>query len=321
MPLLLALVRLRLSAVFAQPLALPANAGPLLRSVFGAALRQGACSTGAPSCDGCPLLRGCAYPALFRTPPRDTQFDQRFSEVPNPYVIEPPALGARLLAAGEPLHWHMVLIGADAQRRLPLVLAAWQRALHNGLGPRRVRGELSAPALIADTGCCHPLTAADVQRAASQPAVLALPPAPAHAAAAQLHFQTPLRLQHNGRPLSADALSPRLLASHLLRRCNLMLDLHLGIRPAPFDAPALVALAETLSDDRSLLQWHDGSRWSARQQRDTPLGGLLGRWTLRGSLSPLLPWLWLGQWLHLGKGATQGLGGYTLRTPADAAEP
>ena len=45
----------------------------------------------------------------------------------------------------------------------------------------------------------------------------------------------------------------------------------------------------------------------------------LGRWTLRGSpdvLGDLWPWLWLGQWLHVGKNATMGMGGYTLELAA-----
>ena len=49
----------------------------------------------------------------------------------------------------------------------------------------------------------------------------------------------------------------------------------------------------------------------------------MGAWTLQAdgaALAPLLPWLRLGQWLHLGKNATMGLGGYVLRSgPADAA--
>jgi hypothetical protein len=137
---------------------------------------------------------------------------------------------------------------------------------------------------------------------------------PPPARTVHLHFHTPLRLQQNGRPLLPAELSPRKLVADLLRRCNLVLDLHLGLRPAPFDARALVALAAGLADDRSALQWHDGHRFSARQSRETPTGGVLGRWTLHGDLAPLLPWLHLGQWLHLGKGVTLGQGGYRLET-------
>lgn len=33
-------------------------------------------------------------------------------------------------------------------------------------------------------------------------------------------------------------------------------------------------------------------------------------------LAQIYPWLWLGQWLHVGKNASMGLGGYTVQTLA-----
>ena len=50
----------------------------------------------------------------------------------------------------------------------------------------------------------------------------------------------------------------------------------------------------------------------ARQGQELPQGGVLGRWVWTGTVAPLLPWLLLGQWLHVGKGATAGLGGYRV---------
>jgi len=314
----LPLARCRFTAAFERDLHLPEHAGSLLRSVFGLALRRGACMTGAAQCPPCPLYRSCAYPAIFETPPRETQFGQRFSQVPNPYVMEAPALGTRLVPAGEPLQWQQVLIGTEALRHLPLVVHAWERALQAGWGEQRVRGRLLQVELIDADGQAHALRDAHSGRLQLSEAApcLSLPQAPDDGLGAlHLDFHTPLRLQHEGRPLRPADLSPRKLVADLLRRCNLMLDLHLEIRPAPFDAPALVALAAALSDDRSALHWRDDARYSARQRQETPLGGVLGRWTLRGDravLAQLWPWLWLGQWLHLGKNATMGLGGYTL---------
>lgn len=46
---------------------------------------------------------------------------------------------------------------------------------------------------------------------------------------------------------------------------------------------------------------------------EVSLGGAVGEWTLRADLPPALPLLWLGQWLHAGKNASMGMGGYTLR--------
>lgn len=321
----LRLARYRYRAVFERDLQLPAFTGPLLRSVFGMALRRGACVTGAPKCSDCALYLSCVYPALFETPPRETQLGQHFSQVPNPYVIEPPPPGPAatpLLRAGQALEWHQVLIGDDAVQQLPLVVHAWERALEAGWGERRVRGRLIDLAGVDAAGASCSVRAAGTGGLLPHDATLALPrpPEPVQAGGRlHLDFHTPLRLQHEGRPLRPGELGPRKLAADLLRRCNLMLDLHLGLRPAPFDAPALVAQAARLGDDRSALHWRDDARYSARQRQETPLGGVLGRWTLSGDsdvLAQLWPWLWLGQWLHLGKNATMGLGGYTLEVGA-----
>ncbi len=311
----LAVTRLRFTAMLDRPLQVPAHPGALLRSVFGAALRLGACTTGLPRCGECPLLRTCAYPAIFETPPRPTQFEQRFSQPPNPYVIEPPP-GPTVLLGGEPLIFHMVLAGAVAHRQLPLIVSAWQRALRGGLGQARVPGRLLAVEAVAAWGQTRPAFDLSAGRigASLPPLDLAAMVAtgPARPAGVSLHFDTPLRLQHESKPLAPAQLMPRVFMSHLLRRVNLMLDLHLDIRPAPFDARALLALADGLAWDGSGLQWQDQRRYSARQGQELPQGGVLGRWVWTGTVAPLLPWLLLGQWLHVGKGATAGLGGYRV---------
>ncbi|MEZ5581405.1 MAG: CRISPR system precrRNA processing endoribonuclease RAMP protein Cas6 [Candidatus Competibacteraceae bacterium] len=44
-------------------------------------------------------------------------------------------------------------------------------------------------------------------------------------------------------------------------------------------------------------------------------GGIIGELTLTGDkLAPFWPYLWLGQWTHVGKGAVMGLGQYRLLT-------
>jgi CRISPR/Cas system endoribonuclease Cas6 (RAMP superfamily) len=299
---MLSLARYRFTARFAADLLLPPYAGFLLRGVFGAALRRTVCMTGLDRCGECPLQRTCAYPAVFETPPQPTQFAQRFTAVPNPYVIEPPTPAPtpvpQVLPVGEPLVWHMVLIGAATLERLALIVRAWERALREGLGPQRVPGELLAVERVDEAADLAPL---ESDHATTE---------------VTLHFHTPLRLQHQGQPLGPDQLDARTLLSQMLRRTNLMLDLHLGVRPAPFDASALLAaVVPTLTDDRRDLRWQDWPRYSGRQKQEMNLGGVMGAWTLRAdavALRPFLPWLRLGQWLHLGKNATMGLGGYRL---------
>ena len=78
--------------------------------------------------------------------------------------------------------------------------------------------------------------------------------------------------------------------------------------------PAAAAAAERLRDERQ-LRWFDWTRYSSRQQQEMALGGVVGAWRLNGprdALASVWPWLWLGQWLHVGKNASFGLGGYQL---------
>ncbi|MDR2218961.1 MAG: CRISPR system precrRNA processing endoribonuclease RAMP protein Cas6 [Methylobacillus sp.] len=62
------------------------------------------------------------------------------------------------------------------------------------------------------------------------------------------------------------------------------------------------------------INWWHWARYSSRQQRKMVLGGMVGTRKLSGDLTPFLPFLHIGQWLHVGKGATFGLGGYHLYT-------
>ncbi|WP_240125357.1 CRISPR system precrRNA processing endoribonuclease RAMP protein Cas6 [Thermomonas alba] len=62
----------------------------------------------------------------------------------------------------------------------------------------------------------------------------------------------------------------------------------------------------------SRLEWSDGERWSSRQGKTHPMGGVLGRFHMRGPLTPFLPLLHAGQWLHVGKHAAFGQGRYQL---------
>ena len=105
---------------------------------------------------------------------------------------------------------------------------------------------------------------------------------------------------------------PTTLFTALLRRASLLFELHAAALPDIAGAAVrLAATAERLSDERSLA-WKDWTRFSSRQQREMTLGGVLGQWKLAGDLGELLPWFWLGQWLHVGKNATMGMGMYSL---------
>lgn len=321
----LPIARYRFTAVVQQPLALPDYAGSLLRGQFGAALRQVACMTRQASCPGCPLLQTCPYTRIFEAPapPAGQHALQNFSQIPNPYVMEPPSPGTRLLAASDELVFHLVLVG-HAIDQLALIIFALQRALAQGLTRQRV------PAELVRVDCCtapagadqpaQPVWSCDTPVLTEHAAALCVPPVPTGIEHLTLHIHTPLRLQQQGKPLGVGQLTPRTLVAAVVRRASLLMQFHGGCSGWGEAAKIVIHQSETLTDQRE-LHWHDWTRYSSRQQQEMTLGGVIGRWNLQANadtLAALWPWLWLGQWLHAGKNASMGMGGYTLAPVASA---
>lgn len=302
----LPLARYRFDCVAHTPIRLPDYAGSLLRGAFGRALRQVACITREKDCAPCALKAGCPYSAVF-APGRPATPHPLLgsSEIPAPYVIDPPEWGARVVGSGETFSFHMVLIGR-AREHLPIVILAWRRALARGLGPGDGTGDIAAVA--GENGqILHTPAEGTIAPHGAVPPAPTFDKAPAELT---LRFLTPLRLQHQGHALPPHRLTPRPLILAAARRASLLGEFH-GDGAPPIDWKALAASADVLRDERR-LEWRDWTRYSSRQQQKMQLGGAIGDWTLRGDLSAALPWLHLGQWLHLGKETVFGLGGYRL---------
>ena len=231
---------------------------------------------------------------------------QKFSQVPNPYVIEPPPLGARIYQPGETLSFHMVLMG-QALRHLPLVAYAWQRALQRREGVGGGSAALSCVAYLPPVGPEQALLDGDELQA---PAIQPVPPLAAEETV-RLRFTTPLRLQKESK-IQGHAMTARDLLMALARRYWLMAEFHQASQPT-VDFKELSAKADAIQFDGQ-LQWRDWTRYSNRQQREMTLGGVVGSVELQGESALFHPLLAAGQWLHVGKNASFGLGQYTLET-------
>jgi len=305
----LRLARFRLDFEVETPIHLHYYAGSQLRGAFGLALRRAACVTRQQDCKACPLYRSCAYPEVFETPaPPYGHRLQQFSQAPNPYVIEPPPLGAHDYRPGATLSFDFVLMGR-ALRHLPLVVHAWQRALerHEGLGGGSAR--LAGAAYLPPEGEPEAVFADGDLRAPD----IRPPAAPALGGAARLRFETPLRLQGEGKALG-HAMTARDLLMGLARRYWLLAEFHQQVPPA-LDFRELGERAAALELDDGTV-WRDWRRYSSRQRQEMVLGGVVGEVALRGELAPFAELLAVGQWTHLGKNTSFGLGRYRLEAIA-----
>lgn len=308
MTLTFPLVRYRFEFEVTVPLRLPEYAGSTLRGAFGHALKQLACTTRAKTCDGCLLDATCPYPAVFAPLPRANSLG-KIATPPVPYIIEPPAWGARDYAPGEMLEFDFVLIGR-AVENLPLCIMAWRRAFSRGVGAGDGTAELRAVYVINSNGTASRIhQPGNVITPHATQLVLDETPAPK---SVSLHFITPLRLQENGHALPPARLTPRPLLTALLRRASLLAEYH-GAGPL-WDAASFARLGELAGQIQGQhdFTWRDWTRRSFRQQQTMQLGGCVGTWTLQGDLMPFWNVLQLGVWLHAGKEASFGLGRYQL---------
>lgn len=308
----LPLARYRLDFAVETPLTLPAFAGSTLRGALGGVLRATACMTKAKTCDACPLLTSCPYAVVFEPRPPATGHPlQDFNQIPRAYVIEPPQWGEKTYEPGETLSFHLVLAGRVVEQ-LPLILWAFHNGFQRGVGKGDGTGSLARVWHVAGD---EAILILDGPSGHIAPHEAIVPPTPAFTGnAVTLHFDAPLRLQTNGRRATAEEFTPRKLLTTLIRRVALIHEFH-GPGSLPLDFKELAALADGQASDKQ-LRWRDWTRYSSRQQQKMELGGVIGSWKLTGDLVPFLPFLHLGQWLHVGKEAAFGLGGYRLELHA-----
>jgi len=312
----IARLRFRLTAV--DRIHLPTYAGSTWRGLLGRGLRLAACVTRQSRCEGCLLIGNCVYANLFETQAPPGKVAGRFSAAPRPFVLEPDTVGPRDIAPGGQLVFGLTLIGPVLEQ-IPSLIYALKHAGHLGLGRAAGRFELDTLVCesVSGSGDWQTLYAGrsgGYTPPALAPCVLPVPPR-----MARLTLYTPLRLKRRGHFVGArDFNAPDFLLS-LCSRLHMLSD-HYGGDPHAFDWQRLYQVSETVTVADRQLHWREWTRYSSRQDTLMQMGGLLGEFSLHGETLPAFwPALWYGQWVHMGKGTTFGLGGYRLAQDDDCA--
>ncbi|MCX8101129.1 MAG: CRISPR system precrRNA processing endoribonuclease RAMP protein Cas6 [Geminicoccaceae bacterium] len=288
---------------------LPRFSGSAWRGGLGWALKRLVCVMRLRPCEGCPLERSCIYPSVFAARPDEDAAKMRLYErVPNPFVLDPIHPPRTTVGPEDRVVLDLVLIGR-ACRQIAYLVRALDQAGEAGIGPDR--GSLR---LLSVREVAEPWAPLELEPA--EQAIVAegrVPALPAPWPRVELHFTTPLRLQHEGRLVGPHLFRPSCLATNLLRRVS-MLCHHHGEADLEADFVALKEQAERIRILDAQLEWTEQLRRSARQRAVLAMGGLVGRLVLDLEEAPdLWPFFWLGQFVHAGKGTTMGMGGYRLR--------
>lgn len=142
-----------------------------------------------------------------------------------------------------------------------------------------------------------------------EPLRLPLDSGPSAPATFTVEFLLPTRLVVQGQLTDAPQLVD--IVEALARRVLLLRYFHCGGWLEPLSTAFLEAArsARLVQHD---LSWQDWERFSGRQKRRIPIGGLVGRIVFEGDLGRLRPLLVAGEFVHVGKDTTFGLGKFRI---------
>lgn len=287
-----------------EDIVLPEYSGSTLRGVWGHALRRIACMTKSFTCDGCAFIKACPYQLIFEAAvPVDNLFS-KMQNIPQSYIVEPPSIGEKLYKKGEILQFQMILMGSIIDR-ISLVVSAWKNAFEKGICKDGGKAELVDVKVESQDRFISILNEQSVTPHFNK---MILPTM--QQSTITLEFETPVRLQKNGKAIPPDKIEASVLIMQLLRRLSLISTAHFK-HHLYADYVTLKKEAGALKSDADLY-WYDWVRYSNRQRQKMYLGGVLGRWTFYDLPVEFQMLLYLGQWIHVGKNTTFGLGKYRI---------
>ncbi|MDE0084699.1 MAG: CRISPR system precrRNA processing endoribonuclease RAMP protein Cas6, partial [Candidatus Poribacteria bacterium] len=124
----------------------------------------------------------------------------------------------------------------------------------------------------------------------------------------ELEFLTPTSVKVNGRWTSN--LTFEHLIRNLLRRTRFLSYFHCG-EDLDVDAHGLIETSTTVTHN-SRLNWIRKDRYSYRAEKSVPMGGFIGKIRFSGELEQFLPFIYLGEYLHIGHHTAFGFGQYRI---------
>jgi len=309
------------------PLHMPAyNKGNVIRGGFGSTFRRIVCHANCREPESCELRNVCPYTAVFQPfVPEGSEKISKNRDIPRPFVLKPPLETKETYLPGERLSFDLVLVG-KIKDYLPYFIVTFKELSQSGLGWNRSPVELAG----VDNVSCDGATAPVYTRENN----LVQPPANAiswaelcgsHNSAngsinspqaglaavkrVTLRFLTPTLLKADGlqsrRPVFG------VIAKRLRDRINALSYFYCG-KGLNIDFKAFGDEAEKVRTVSDSTRWVESSRYSRRREVSHDLSGFVGEVSFEGELGMFLPYLKLGEYLHVGKNAVFGNGWYEI---------
>ncbi len=320
----------RIKALFhvRSGITLPAFTGSTFHGVLGRALSDVQYSDRREACSECSCRPECRYANLYSylfETPADHPFVSQVGELirkkqkeyPKPVILDPPRGGA--YPEGDQLMLQMTLVG-KAIECLPFAVCALRQFSQARFGPSNeclmldsIIDGLDSESLVetliyngkTDT-YIGPGSVCDLNRIVEY--TYSNLDTVSTTSNINIRFLTPFRFTENNH-LGA-TLDFKIFMARILVRIEL-LSVHSPLTE-PIDKNAILDAAAQVKTEKSSLQWYDWERYSSRQNSRMKFGGYLGDIVFSGNLIPFLPYIKMGEYLHVGKQTSFGLGKYRV---------
>jgi len=288
---------------------MPMFAGSTLRGALFYSLRALVCLTKKEKCKDCIVWDSCVYSYFFETPLRQQQLAMNPGEsAPHPFILEPPFPPQRFFQIGDTFTFNLILVG-KAISFLPHMICAIDEMAHRGIARDRIRFALEQ--ILVETENGHEEIYSDKKLKEHRIIYRSedLLKKSLSVDSIKLHCITPVRIKYHGSLCSK--LTFDIFARNLLRRLSLISSLH-GYDYESIDISPLLERAKTISKTADTTYWFETTRYSSRQETTMQFGGILGELTFEGEFKEIFPLIKLGEFLHIGKNTSFGLGKYRI---------
>jgi hypothetical protein len=322
-----------------QPLVVPAvNKGNMLRGGFGHAFRRLCCIPQCRDTKSCPLAATCPYKSVFEpSPPPGSERLSKNQDIPRPFVFRAPQAAQTRFEKTETFEFGLVLIGR-ALDFLPYFVLSFRELASEGLGLNRARCTLER---VEQTGVssngtgptcpeasrgshreAKPIYSAEDQVFRATGSVSTdewirarLPELHASNGGESIEritirFLTPTFLRADGEVVRRPEFHH--VFKRLRDRIN-ALSTFFGDGPLALDFRELGERAERVRTVSAQIDWVERYRTSSKTRQRHELSGFVGEATYEGELKEFLPWLTLGELLHVGKHTAWGNGWMSIR--------
>ncbi|OQX86069.1 MAG: hypothetical protein B6D55_06585 [Candidatus Omnitrophica bacterium 4484_70.2] len=287
---------------------LPPYKGSILRGAFGINFKKVVCiNKKVKSCDDCFVNKICVYRKIFEPCIR---IGNRKIDIPQPFILEPPYEYKKEYVSNDYFNFSCVIIG-NMIDYFPYFVLVFKNMEAKGIRFKCWKAKFRIERIISSAtnevvydGKSDTLRDYKIPFTFRRGDVL-------KGDLLTLNFISPTRIKVGGKLINN--LPFTLFMKSLMKRIITLRKFYDKDNEGFYiDYNKIINDTQTVKVVESSLEWHDWQRYSLRQKTLMKLGGFIGRITYKGNFENFLPFIKLGEMIHIGKNTSFGLGKYVV---------